>query len=434
MRIYSAPNVSAFTVGGAKLNTYITLQPGTYNTVVQAWDHCGNVGKAYVTITVTGATKPAGFVYALNSYFNADRTNSNVHGFTIVGSNGALASTLQGPVGANIQPAAIAADKGGYRLYVADYVSGDVFAYFIDSRNGYLNTVPGSPFPAHRSVTAVAVHPSGTLVFAALSEYATGDGVAVFQVQANGSLKEAPGSPYPVQSGPQTLSVDPSGKYLYVGSGSGYVEAFQINTVSAALTPLPGSPYQVPYQTCGSAYPRDLISLLGKYLYVGDGTSGAIDGYSVASGAGTLSDLAGSPWADTHCEGAAIDDPLFTYSPRSMAVDGTGKFLYALNMWEMNIAIYAIQPSGALKFLKFAAQNSVCYGAVRTDPSGNYLYTGGCSLGTIPPGYGGLLGYAINHSTGDLTELPTSPYTYVQPGRTFVQDITVTPWALNSTR
>jgi 6-phosphogluconolactonase (cycloisomerase 2 family) len=342
---------------------------------------------------------------------------------------------LQGPVPANIQPAAIAADKGGYRLYVADYVSGDVFAYFIDSRNGYLNTVPGSPFPAHHSVAAVAVHPSGALVFAALSEYAAGDSVAVFQVQANGSLKEAPGSPYPVQSGPQALSMDPSGKYLYVGSGSGYVEAFQINTVSAALTPLPGSPYQVPYQTCGSAYPRDVIDLMGKYLYVGDGTSGEIDGYSVTSGVGTLSDLAGSPWVDTHCEGAGIDDPLFTFSPRSMTVDGTGKFLYALNMWERNIAIYAIQPSGTLKFLKFAAQDSACYGAVRTDPSGNYLYTGACGLnGTIPPGYGGLLGYAINHSTGDLTELPTSPYTYVQPGRTFVQDITVTPWALNSTR
>ncbi|MCU1299432.1 MAG: hypothetical protein JWO91_3710 [Acidobacteriaceae bacterium] len=434
MRIYSAPYVSAFTVGGGKINTYITLQPGAYNTVVQAWDYCGNVGKAYITIKVTGETKPAGFVYALNSYFNANGTNSNVRGFTVVGSNGALASTLQGPVPANIEPAAIAADKGGYRVYVADYVSGDVFAYFIDSRNGYLNPVPGSPFPAHRSVAAVAVHPSGKLVFAALSEYAAGDAVAVFQVQANGSLKEAPGSPYSVQSGPQTLSVDPSGNYLYVGSGSGYVEGFQINTVSAALTPLPGSPYQVSSQACGSAYPRDLVDLMGKYLYVGDGTSGAIDGYSIASGVGTLSDLAGSPWVDIHCEGAAIDDPLFTYSPRSMTVDGTGKFLYALNMWERNIATYAIQTSGALKFLKFTAQDIACYGAVRTDSSGNYLYTGACSFGTIPPGYGGLAGFAINHSTGDLTLLPTSPYTYPQPGRTFVQDIAVTPWPPSSTR
>jgi 6-phosphogluconolactonase (cycloisomerase 2 family) len=117
-----------------------------------------------------------------------------------------------------------------------------------------------------------------------------------------------------------------------------------------------------------------------------------------------------------------------------MTVDGTGKFLYALNMWERNIAIYAIQTSGALKFLKFTAQDIACYGAVRTDSSGNYLYTGACSFGTIPPGYGGLAGFAINHSTGDLTLMPTSPYTYPQPGRTFVQDIAVTPWPPSSTR
>ncbi|MDP9159842.1 MAG: hypothetical protein M3O09_06380, partial [Acidobacteriota bacterium] len=75
-----------------------------------------------------------------------------------------------------------------------------------------------------------------------------------------------------------------------------------------------------------------------------------------------------------------------------------------------------------------------CYGAVRTDPSGNYLYAGACVNGKIAPGFGGVAGFAINHTTGDLTELPTSPYTYPQPGRTFVQDITVTPWPANSTR
>lgn len=63
MRIYSAPNVQAFTGSGETLDTYINLEPGTYNTVVQAWDNCGNVGKAYVTINVTGELQPAGFVY-----------------------------------------------------------------------------------------------------------------------------------------------------------------------------------------------------------------------------------------------------------------------------------------------------------------------------------------------------------------------------------
>jgi 6-phosphogluconolactonase len=427
MRIYSAPSISAFTGGGNKINTYVNLQPGTYNTVVQAWDNCGNVGKAYLTITTTGEAQPAGFVYTVNSDYNYERTTSNVRGFTIVGSTGALAPALQGPVNANADPVAVVSDKGGYRLYVADYVSGDVFAYFMDRRNGYLNPVLGTPFPANRSVAAVAVHPSGTLIFAALSEYAQGDGVAVFQLQSDGSLKEAPGSPYTTQTGPQALKVDPTGNYLYVADGSGYIDAFAIDGVSAALTPLSGSPYQLSDKTCGSAYPRDILDPFGKYLYAADAVTSVIDGYTIGSTTGTLAQISGSPWKDTgHCQGVGIDDPLFDYSPRSLAVDRTGKFLYTLNELDANIAIYAVAGNGALTFLKFTAANSACYGAVRTDPTGNYLYAGACNSG-IPVNFGGLVGFAINHTTGDLTPLPTSPYTYPQPGRTVVQDIAVTP-------
>jgi polyvinyl alcohol dehydrogenase (cytochrome) len=54
MRIYTAPGVNAYTINGSSLNTSITLSPGTYNTVVQSWDNCGNVGKTFVTITVSG--------------------------------------------------------------------------------------------------------------------------------------------------------------------------------------------------------------------------------------------------------------------------------------------------------------------------------------------------------------------------------------------
>ena len=425
MRIYSAPYKSAFTGGGNKINTYINLQPGTYDTVVQAWDNCGNVGKAHVPITVTGQEQPAGFVYTINSDYNDERTTSNVRGFTIVGSNGALAPTLQGPVSANVDPAAVVSDKGGYRLYVADYVSGDVFAYFIDRRNGYLNPVPGTPFPANRSVAAVAVHPSGTLIFAALSEYAQGDGVAVFQLQEDGSLQEAAGSPYPTQTGPQALKVDPSGNYLYVADGSGYVEAFAINGASATLVPLPGSPYAVSGETCGSSYPRDILDPLGSKLYVADAVNSVIGGYTIDPGAGTLMPMAGSPWPDDGvCQGVGIDDPLFDYNPKSLAIDGTGKFLYALNELDRNIAIYSVADNGALTFLNFTAANSACHGAVRADPTGNYLYAGACGL---PAGTGGLVGFSINHATGNLTPLPTSPYTYPQPGRTAVQDIAVTP-------
>jgi 6-phosphogluconolactonase (cycloisomerase 2 family) len=426
MRIYSAPNVQAFTGSGEKLDTYINLEPGTYNTVVQAWDNCGNVGKAYVTINVTGELQPAGFVYTVNFDEN-DLQSSYIQGFTIVPGNGALAQTLQGPVKANVEPVAVASDKGGYRLYAADWISGDVFAYFINRRNGYLTPVPGSPFAAHRSVVAVAVHPSGKLIFAALSEYATGDGVAVFELQSDGSLKLAPGSPYATQPGPQALAQDPEGKYLYVANGSGDIDAFQVNTVSAALTPLPGSPYKVAVTDCGSAYLRDIFDFGGNYLYTADGVAGVIDGYAISPSVGTFTAISGSPWLDTHCEGGSgIDYPQAWMSPRSLAVDGSGKFLYALNNFEDNIAIYSIASNGSLKFLKFTPQYSACFGAVRTDSTGDYLYAGSCPVG-IPQNYNAVVGFSIDHSTGNLTPLPTSPYPYSETGRPEVQDIAVTP-------
>src|SRR5260221_186453 len=319
------------------------------------------------------------------------------------------------------------------RIYSAPHVEaytvdGGKINTYINLRNGYLSPVPGTPFAAHRSVSSVAVHPSGKLVFAALSEYAAGDGVAVFQVQPDGSLKLASGSPYSTQTGPQAFTQDPAGNYLYVADGNGYIDAFHVDTVSAALTPLPGSPFQLSQAECEPAYPVDLFNFAGNDLYAADGTSGVIEGYAISPSVGTLTALPSSPWLDTHCEGGGgIDYPEAWMSPRSLAVDGSGKFLYALNNWEDNIAIYSITSDGTLKFRKFAAQDIACYGAVRTDPTGNYLYAGSCVMPAPLNNYNALVGFSINHTTGDLTPLPTSPYTYPQPGRPLVQDIAITP-------
>jgi polyvinyl alcohol dehydrogenase (cytochrome) len=52
MQIYPAPGVLAYTVKSNKLNTYVKFSAGTYNTVVQAWDKCGGVGKTPIKISV----------------------------------------------------------------------------------------------------------------------------------------------------------------------------------------------------------------------------------------------------------------------------------------------------------------------------------------------------------------------------------------------
>jgi phosphatidylinositol-3-phosphatase len=56
MGIYTAPNQLVYTVPGASLNTLLTFNPGTYNTVVQEWDNCGWTSKTTVTINVGAST------------------------------------------------------------------------------------------------------------------------------------------------------------------------------------------------------------------------------------------------------------------------------------------------------------------------------------------------------------------------------------------
>ena len=55
MGIYTAPNVLAYAVNGSTLNTGLTLNPGTYNTVVEEWDNCGGASTTPVTIFVSAS-------------------------------------------------------------------------------------------------------------------------------------------------------------------------------------------------------------------------------------------------------------------------------------------------------------------------------------------------------------------------------------------
>ena len=65
--IYTAPNVLAYTVNGSSLNTLLTLNAGTYNTVVQAWDNCGGVQKMPITIFVKGSASEVQVSAPLNN-------------------------------------------------------------------------------------------------------------------------------------------------------------------------------------------------------------------------------------------------------------------------------------------------------------------------------------------------------------------------------
>ena len=60
MGIYTAPYQLAYVTQGASLDHDLSLNPGTYHTVVEEWDGCGGAATTGVTITVTGGTGGGG--------------------------------------------------------------------------------------------------------------------------------------------------------------------------------------------------------------------------------------------------------------------------------------------------------------------------------------------------------------------------------------
>ncbi len=112
-------NTLKYVVNGASLNTELTLNPGTYNTVVQEWDHCGSAAKTAISLTVTASSTvptsitvspdPASFAMGATQQFTA----------TAKYSNGTTANITSSATWASSTTAVAAVNAGGSATGVA---------------------------------------------------------------------------------------------------------------------------------------------------------------------------------------------------------------------------------------------------------------------------------------------------------------------------
>jgi 6-phosphogluconolactonase len=145
-----------------------------------------------------------------------------------------------------------------------------------------------------------------------------------------------------------TVFADPSGKFLYASDfNTGVVWAYAIDPKTGNLTNLSGSPYNTPFGGNGGAMAMDPG---GKFIFYVRNASGLILTFTRNTSDGTL----------TPSTSGLI--PIDSNQPISLAVDVSGKFLYA---------------------------------ADHSDPSGSEISV-----------------FAIDSTTGALTQLPSSPYTF----------------------
>jgi DNA-binding beta-propeller fold protein YncE len=226
-------NAQSGNVSGFSLNTnsgFLTQVPGSPFTV-------GLTPRSVV------ADSAGNFVYVSNS------GEGTVSAFRVDQTNGALiANVPNAPFTAGGGPQPVTLHPSKQFAYVANSGSGDLSAYLVNTLTGELTVIsnPGPPvtnfFDAGSIPQQVTIDPSGKF---ALVANAGDNTVSVYLVNTvNGILTEVPGSPFPSEGLSQRVIVDPTGKFVFVpNAGTHNVSAYQLNSTTGFLTPVAGSPF-----------------------------------------------------------------------------------------------------------------------------------------------------------------------------------------------
>jgi hypothetical protein len=383
MRIYTANGVSAYTVKGAHLQTFIKLSPGSYNTVVQAWDNCGGVGKTPVALTVTSTAGVTVFVP------NIATAAHPVH------------------IAASAQNSVCVAGISSMRIYTADFRT----PYTVNSNqvDTYLNLLPGTykltvqawdrcghAFKAQWNQPVITT--PDAYVYGVNERSSAPADIYQFKISSNGSFQTNGTNPIPefaAGSGPGTLVVDPGGWFLYAATVEG-IYGYQINQSSGGLVPMQGSPF--PLNDSNNVIPPWIgIDPSGNFLfarYSRDLVPGNLTSYRINRSSGALTST-----------GFVVATTL-----NSLAFDSSGQYLYDIDAgtvdgWRINPNNGAL---AALPGSPFPSSSLAKLYQTRLCSTGRYLYAGG--LDNSGNGQdGAVASFSINYTSGVLTELPSSP-------------------------
>ncbi len=269
-------------------------------------------GKYVYVTTFISTTTPTSFVYAF-----------------AVQSNGSLKPVPGSPFSTVNWARALTIDPQGKYLYVSNYpesstpAKSEVDAYSINTTDGALTPVPGSPYVEPNSAYCangawdVVIHPSGNfLILPNMCE-----GIVVYRIsRTTGTLTLVKGSPFPVPYPPgpvvqQSVAMDPLGQYLWISAQYCYsgcsqtTDTWKFNATTGVPTYLESGE-----SACGLITRADPS---GKFVYVigdtqgsgcaGTGLTPGIWGMSVNRSNGSVKNITGSPWASPNSDGYLYD-------------------------------------------------------------------------------------------------------------------------------
>jgi len=224
-----------------------------------------------------------------------------------------------------------------------------------------------------------------------------GGGPYAQSIQSNGTLTTAAaGSANNIN--PRTMAIDASGSFVfqtaegYNGGTQGGLFVYQINRSSGSLGQATSS-----YLT-GQAVYSDVVDNQGKFLYVQ--AAQGVYAFSIQSGTGALTQIAGSPFA-----ASGPSSPGYSQPATLMAVDQMNHFLYVSTT--SGIAGFTIdQNTGQLTPIAGSPFGTSVNGpwTIVVTPNNGFLYELESRNSST------LHGYSIDQNTGVLTALQGSPF------------------------
>jgi 6-phosphogluconolactonase len=286
--------------------------------------------------------------------------------------------------------------------------SATALVYFMSGSSIQGAGIGGATFAPLTGFTAPSLPSNSTDVILVTKKYvyvpmgnSTVEGFSIDR--KSGALTAIPGSPFTATGSGGTTDgawTDPLGRFLFVGSEtSGAIWVFQINATTGALTETAGSPFTAP-----SSADIMTVDASGKFLYVGQGSgSTRVAAFLIDQTTGALTPIVGSP---------------FNLGIAQVRASLTGEFLLGVaaiqdagSATDTHIHVLSINPTTGVPTevngSPFVTASAPFDFAI--SPNGKFVYTVGTPSGTTT--VGAIEGFQMDLTSGALTRLSGSPFT-----------------------
>ena len=238
-------------------------------------------------VAPTLPTAPRGMIIVNKKYLYIASATGEVFGYSIDPTTGFLTSVSNNIPYAVAGGNSIVADPSGGHLFVGDVVGEQISVFTINSTNGTLTAVSGSPFATSGMMpTILAVDGLSKYLYA--NDAGAAGFVGAYSIGSTGALTVVP--TYPINLGLSTIATETSGKFVFGATGvANAINVYSIGS-TGGITPVANSPFTTTYTVFTlSVHPS------GSWIY-SFGNVTPIEGFGINSSTGALTQISGSPF------------------------------------------------------------------------------------------------------------------------------------------